>query len=49
VVSHGSGETIDSFISDLAIGVGADLIKADAPYDEEHMSEYNQVLFLSLP
>jgi enolase len=49
VVSHGTGETADSFISDLAVGVGAGLIKAGAPYGEEHMSKYNQVQFIFLP
>src|SRR4030042_1562686 len=31
IVSHRAGETCDDFISDFAVGVGADFIKAGAP------------------
>ncbi|XP_078160195.1 cytosolic enolase [Carex rostrata] len=44
VVSHRSGETNDSFISDFAVGIGAGQIKAGAPYCGEHISKYNQLL-----
>lgn len=44
VVSHRSGETNDSFISDFAVGIGAGQIKAGAPYCGEHISKYNQVV-----
>ncbi|KAJ3689125.1 hypothetical protein LUZ61_018289 [Rhynchospora tenuis] len=44
VVSHRSGETDDSFISDLAVGIGAGQIKAGAPSRGERISKYNQLL-----
>jgi len=43
-VSHRSGETIDSFIADLAIGVGAGYIKAGAPCRGERVAKYNRLL-----
>lgn len=44
MVSHRSGETCDSFISDLAVGIGADFIKAGAPARGERVAKYNQLL-----
>lgn len=44
MVSHRAGETEDTFISDLAVGVGADFIKAGAPNRGERIAKYNQVL-----
>jgi len=44
VVSHRSGETADSFISDLAVGIGADFIKAGAPVRSERVEKYNRLL-----
>lgn len=44
VVSHRSGETNDDFISDLAVGVGADFIKAGAPARGERVVKYNRLL-----
>ncbi|MBU0547083.1 MAG: phosphopyruvate hydratase [Patescibacteria group bacterium] len=44
VVSHRSGETDDNFISDLAVGLGADFIKAGAPARGERVAKYNQLL-----
>lgn len=44
VVSHRSGETTDDFIADLAVGVGADFIKAGAPEPKERMAKYNRLL-----
>jgi len=44
VVSHRSGETTDSFVSDLAVGLGADFIKAGAPARGERVAKYNQLL-----
>lgn len=44
LVSHRSGETKDSFIADLAVGVGADYIKAGAPLSEERMVKYNRLM-----
>lgn len=44
VVSHRSGETADSFISDFAVGIGADYIKAGAPVRSERVEKYNRLL-----
>lgn len=44
VVSHRSGETEDSFISDFAVGVGADFVKFGAPSRGERVSKYNRLL-----
>ncbi|MFH1366566.1 MAG: phosphopyruvate hydratase [Patescibacteria group bacterium] len=44
VVSHRSGETNDSFISDLAFASGADFIKAGAPCRGERLAKYNRFL-----
>ena len=43
VVSHRSGETNDSFISDFAVGVGADYIKSGAPARGERVAKYNRL------
>jgi enolase len=44
VVSHRSGETTDDFIADLAVGVGADFLKAGAYTREERVVKYNRLL-----
>ncbi|MEK6825980.1 MAG: phosphopyruvate hydratase [Nanoarchaeota archaeon] len=44
IVSHRSGDTEDSFIADLAVGLGAGYIKAGAPCRSERTSKYNQLL-----
>jgi len=44
MVSHRSGETNDDFIADLAVGIGADYIKAGAPARGERMAKYNRLL-----
>jgi enolase len=44
IVSHRSGETNDDFISDLALGIGADFIKAGAPARGERVAKYNRLL-----
>ncbi len=44
IISHRSGETCDSFISDLAAAVGADYIKAGAPSRGERVAKYNRLL-----
>ena len=44
VMSHRSGETCDSFISDLAIAVGAQYLKAGAPARGERVAKYNRLL-----
>lgn len=43
-ISHRSGETESTFISDLAVGVGAQYIKTGAPSRGERMAKYNQLL-----
>lgn len=46
VVSHRSGETLDDFIADFAVGVGAQFIKTGCPNDAhpERMSKYRRLL-----
>ena len=44
IVSHRSGETIDDFIADLAVGVGADLVKFGAPARGERIVKYNRLV-----
>ncbi len=44
MVSHRSGETTDTFISDLAVGVGAEFLKAGAPARGERVVKYNRLL-----
>lgn len=44
MVSHRSGETDDSFISDLSVGLGCGQIKLGAPARGERTAKYNQLL-----
>jgi enolase len=44
VVSHRSGETCDAFITDLAVALGADFLKAGAPARGERTEKYNRLL-----
>lgn len=44
VVSHRSGETEDTTISDLVVGVNAGQIKTGAPARSERVAKYNQLL-----
>lgn len=44
VISQRSGETEDSFISDLSVGLAASQIKAGAPCRGERLAKYNQLL-----
>lgn len=44
IVSHRSGETTDDFISDLAVGLGAEYLKAGAPCRGERLAKYNRLL-----
>ncbi len=46
MISHRSGETEDSFISDLAVATGAGQIKAGAPCRSERLSKYNRLLMI---
>ncbi len=44
IASHRSGETLDTFISDLAVGVGAYGIKAGSPLQKEREVKYHRLL-----
>jgi len=44
MVSHRSGETMDTFIADLAVGIGADFMKSGSPSQLERMVKYNRLL-----
>lgn len=44
IISHRSGETESTFIADLAVGVGAEMIKTGAPSRGERVAKYNQLL-----
>ena len=46
IISHRSGETEDSFIADLAVGVNSGQIKTGAPCRSERVSKYNQLLLI---
>ena len=43
-ISHRSGETENTFIADLAVGIGAERIKTGAPARGERTAKYNQLL-----
>ena len=43
ILSHRSGETADTFISDLACAVNADFIKSGAPCRAERTEKYNRL------
>ncbi len=44
MVSHRSGETMDTFISDLAVGLGCGQIKAGAPSKPERLVKYERLV-----
>jgi enolase len=44
MVSHRSGDSCDSFIADLAVGIDAGMIKSGAPARGERVSKYNRLL-----
>ncbi len=44
VVSHRSAETEDTTISDIAVAIGAEMIKTGAPARGERTAKYNQLL-----
>jgi hypothetical protein len=48
MASHRSGETEDSFIADLAVGLATGQIKTGAPCRSERLAKYNQVSVLLL-
>lgn len=47
VVSHRSGETVDDFIADLAVGVGAQFIKSGSLSRAERLCKYNRLLTIA--
>lgn len=44
MMSHRSGETEDTFIADLAVGLGTGQIKTGAPCRSERLAKYNQLM-----
>ena len=46
VISHRSGETVDTFIADLAVGVGSGQIKTGAPSRSDRVAKYNRLLMI---
>jgi enolase len=44
MVSHRSGESVDSFIADLAVGTGCGQLKSGAPARGERVAKYNRLL-----
>lgn len=44
MVSHRSGETEDTFIADLVVGLGTGQIKSGAPCRSERVCKYNRLL-----
>jgi enolase len=44
VVSHRSGETEDSFIADLAVGICAGFIKSGAPFTKYRLAKYHRLI-----
>ncbi len=44
MVSHRSGETIDTFIADFAVATGAGQIKSGAPCRGERVAKYNRLI-----
>lgn len=43
MISHRSGETLDTFIADLAVGTGVGQIKSGAPARGERVAKYNRL------
>ena len=46
IISHRSGETEDTSISDLAVGLGASQIKTGAPCRSDRIAKYNRLLWI---
>lgn len=44
MTSHRSGETEDTYIADLAVGLCTGQIKTGAPCRSERLAKYNQLL-----
>ena len=43
-VSHRSGETTDTFIADMTVGLGTGHLKTGAPCRGERVEKYNQLM-----
>ncbi len=46
IISHRSGETEDTIISDLAVGLGSGQIKTGAPCRSDRVAKYNRLLWI---
>ena len=46
IISHRSGETEDTTIADLAVGLGAGQIKTGAPCRSDRVAKYNRLLWI---
>ena len=44
MISHRSGETVDSFIADMSVAMGTGQIKTGAPCRGERVEKYNQLM-----
>ena len=44
MVSHRSGETVDSFIADFTVALGTGQLKTGAPCRGERVEKYNQLM-----
>ena len=44
MISHRSGETVDSFIADFAVAMGTGQLKTGAPCRGERVEKYNQLM-----
>ena len=44
IASHRSGETLDTWIADVAVGLGCGYIKAGAPTKPERTAKYNRLM-----
>jgi len=44
ILSHRSGETEDTTIADLSVGLGAAFIKSGAPCRSDRVAKYNRLL-----
>ena len=46
IISHRSGETEDTTIADLAVGLGIGQIKTGAPCRSDRVAKYNRLLWI---
>jgi enolase len=46
VISHRSGDTEDTFISDFAVGVNAGQIKTGSLSRSERVAKYNRLIYI---